>query len=215
MTCSHCLDANNFFDAKTARKELKKYLRKGVANPTKKLIDMIKEKDIRGNSLLDIGGGIGAIQFELYKEGISKSTDVDASDAYLDVVKAQAHERKVINKMKFIKGDFVDVADQVEMHDIVTLDKVICCYPNVRELLTASLNKCNKYYGVIYPLDGIIANALTFFARIYFKIIKSTFRPYIHLHREVNQQIIEHGFIKSHESLSFPWKVYVYERVGN
>jgi magnesium-protoporphyrin O-methyltransferase len=215
MTCSHCLDANNFFDTKAARKELKTYLKKGVTNPTKKLVDLLKEKNIQGSSLLDIGGGIGAIQFELYKEGIAKSTDVDASDAYLQVVKDQANERQIIDKMNFVKGDFMDVAGQVGMHDLVTLDKVICCYPNAKQLLTASLEKCNKFYGLIYPLDGIIANIAIFFARMYFKIIKSSFRPYIHSHKEVNQHIVLKGFVKRHEALAFPWKIYVYERAGD
>ena len=214
MTCTHCIDANDFFDAKAAKKELKQYLKKGAANPTKKLLTKLREKDLKGLSLLDIGGGVGVIQLELHKDEISKSTDVDASQAYLQVIKTQAKVKGIDNKMNFIPGDFVDVASGVEAHDIVTLDKVICCYPDAKELLTASLKKCNKYYALTYPLDGILADILVLFARAFFKLKKSNFRPYIHSHHEVNQHIVLAGFQSTYEATSFPWKIYVYERTN-
>jgi len=214
MTCTHCIDVNDFFNVKAANKELTQYLKKGVTNPTKKLVAKLREKDLEGLSLLDIGGGVGVIQLELHKNEISKSTDVDASEAYLQVIKNHAEAKGIGNKMNFILGDFVDVYPSVEVHDIVTLDKVICCYPEAKELLTASLNKCKKYYALVYPLDGILADILVLFARAYFKLKKSKFRPYIHSHREVNNHIALAGFQSTYQASSFPWKIYIYERIN-
>ena len=65
MVCSQCMGADKFFNDKFARKELKRYRRRGPVRATLRLIQAIKDHDIRESSLLDIGGGIGVIQLEL------------------------------------------------------------------------------------------------------------------------------------------------------
>jgi hypothetical protein len=64
--CGHCRDAGDFFNDKTARKELRRYKRRGPDKPTRLLIKSIRNEGADNKSLLDIGGGIGAIQLELF-----------------------------------------------------------------------------------------------------------------------------------------------------
>ena len=40
-----------------------------------------------------------------------------------------AQQRGYDDRWHGIVGDFVEIADQVPRADVVTLDKVICCYP--------------------------------------------------------------------------------------
>jgi len=91
--CSHCRDAGTFFDRKTARKELRRYIKKGPKKSTRLLLDQIRKSDVTGKTLLDIGGGVGSLTFELMKAGISQSVHVDASEAYLETAKIEAHKR--------------------------------------------------------------------------------------------------------------------------
>jgi 2-polyprenyl-3-methyl-5-hydroxy-6-metoxy-1,4-benzoquinol methylase len=69
----------SFYDAKLAASQLRKYRDKGPIASTQMLIDALKAEGVEGATLLDIGGGIGAIQHELLAVGVAHATSVDAS----------------------------------------------------------------------------------------------------------------------------------------
>ena len=65
MPCRQCQGLETFFDTKIASRELKRYHKRGPRKTTRLLIDALCGHDIQGGVLLDIGGGIGAIQFNV------------------------------------------------------------------------------------------------------------------------------------------------------
>ena len=86
MGCCQCQGIENMFDKKAAKRELKRYLKKGPSKTTSMLLDAIHDKGVQGLDFLDIGGGIGAIQYDLIKAGASSGTSIEASSAYIDAV---------------------------------------------------------------------------------------------------------------------------------
>ena len=58
-----------FYDQKKAASELRKYREKGPIPSTKALIDALVAESVEGATVLDIGGGIGAVQHELSPQG--------------------------------------------------------------------------------------------------------------------------------------------------
>lgn len=214
MTCKHCCDANQFFDLKSAQKELKRYKKKGAKGPTRLLSESIKSQMIPGESLLDIGGGIGALQWTVLENGGSHTTDVDASSAYIQTASDYAEERQWSEKANFVVGDFVDVHPEMEVHDIVTLDKVICCYPDFKVLLESGIDKTGRILALSFPVSNFISRFLAKLAALYFKWKKSSFKSYVHPSKQVHQFIEERGFKMKHKALSFPWNVYIYEKVS-
>ncbi len=89
-------------------------------------------------ALLDIGGGVGAIAHALLQVGARQATDIDASTAYLAAARDEAARRGLVDRMSFQHGDFVALAPTLPATDIVTLDRVICCYDNMPELVSLS-----------------------------------------------------------------------------
>lgn len=83
MSCNHCCGANQQFNLKSAKKDLKRYFKKEPLKPTKLLTEALKSVDLKGLSLLDIGGGIGSIPLQLIPHGLNKVTNVDASEGYI------------------------------------------------------------------------------------------------------------------------------------
>ena len=57
------------FGTGEAEGDLKRYRRNGPDSTTKALIEAIVAEGVEGATLLDIGGGIGAIAFELLDAG--------------------------------------------------------------------------------------------------------------------------------------------------
>jgi magnesium-protoporphyrin O-methyltransferase len=154
MDCCQGLGIEAFFDKKTADKQLKRFQKKGPAKTTRILIAALKAEGIEGMTLLDIGGGVGALQQELLGAGVSTATNVEASMAYVEVSREEAERQGYADRVSYHHGNFIDVATTVADADIVTLDRVICCYPDVQALVGLSAARARHLYGVVYPQDG-------------------------------------------------------------
>ena len=63
MGCCQCQGIENMFDKKAAKRQLKRYLKKGPSKTTSMLLNAIHKEGVHGLNFLDIGGGIGAIQY--------------------------------------------------------------------------------------------------------------------------------------------------------
>ena len=143
----------NTFSDREAANDLKRYLEKGPDDTTRALIDAVVGEGVTGASVLDIGGGIGAIQLELLAAGAARSESVDASEAYVVTARDEAARRGYGDRTSARVGDFVTLAPVVDAADVVTLDRVVCCYPDVEALLGAAASKSTRLVGLVYPRD--------------------------------------------------------------
>ena len=152
---SHCLceELERCFDLQRVRRELTEYHRSGAAKATRLLIEALQAESLEGMTLLDIGGGIGAIQHALVPAGISQALDVDASAAYLAAAREEAERRGLAERIHFVHGNFVELASAIPPADLVTLDRVICCFNDMPALVSLSAARAQKLYGVVFPQD--------------------------------------------------------------
>ena len=82
--------ATDQFGAGIARRDVAKYRRRGPDAPTRLLRDGVLAADSSRASVLDIGGGIGALSLELIAAGVGHATLVDASAPYLSAAREEA-----------------------------------------------------------------------------------------------------------------------------
>ena len=125
MTCPHCRGVEKIFDQRTAERDLKAYRAHGPGTTTRLLIAALKAAGVADRTLLDIGGGVGAIQHELLKDRARSAIAIDASSAYLHAAKQEADRQGYTDRIVYHQGDFVELAPQLPQADIVTLEKVI------------------------------------------------------------------------------------------
>ena len=212
MICPQCVGVEKLFDEKYAQRDLKRYLRKGPVRTTRLLIEAIREEGVKDRSLLDIGGGIGAIQLELFEAGVSKATDVDAASAYLKIARAEAQRRGIADLIEYRSGDFVEEADEIDPADIVTLDRVICCYPDMPKLVSLSAAKAGRIYGLVYPRLNVIMRLARPLINLHNRIKRSPFRFYLHSPAEVDRILRDCGFRRLCESRTPLWHIVVFVR---
>lgn len=213
MLCPHCQDAEDIFSAGLAREELAEYRKKGARKTTNILLTALKKMGISGLSLLDIGGGVGAIPHELIKSGIRQATDVDASSAYIRASQEEAQARGHAEKMQYLHGDFVQLAPNIEAADIVTLDRVLCCYPDVHALVDLSTERAKKFYALVYPRENAVFRALLPIANfLMFRLQKSAFRVYLHESKKIDERIRSKGLSLVEHRKSGLWQIFVYQR---
>ncbi len=209
--CSHCQDAGDFFNEKKARRELKSYHKKGPNTTTTKLIEQIRP-DAKGKSLLDVGGGIGAIQLELFKENLASSTQVDASQAYLQLAEEEAAKAGYSDRRSDQYGDFVELAPDLPKHDLVTLDRVICCYPYLEDLLRAAARCSNERIALVYPKVNLLTRMGFPVVDLALRLWGSSFQIYLHPHEDTHRILEEEGFRPLAMDSVWLWQVETFGR---
>lgn len=214
MLCEHCQDAaEDVFNEDEANRNLKDYQKKGPGKPTQTLLDAVMAHEVSGLTLLDIGGGVGAIQHELLEAGVVHTTDVDASGAYVNAARSEAERRGFADRTDYRIGDFVDLAPDIEAADIVTLDKVICCYPYMDKLVALSAERANKLYALVFPRDVWWLKFGMGVMNVFLWLSRSAFRTYVHPTSAVDSLLRGKGFHQlSLQKAGLIWQVAVYSR---
>lgn len=213
-TPCNCPTCPNLFSAKAAENGLKRYRRHGPDATTRALIAAIAEEGVQGSALLDIGGGIGAISLELLGAGVASAESVDASAPYIEVAEAEAARRGYAERTTYRIGDFVAVADEVPPADIVTLDRMICCYGDVASLLARSADHARRMVGLVYPRDDWWVRAMARVLNAGSRLVRRPLRWYIHGESVISGLMIDAGFERRVLRRFMLWRVVLYVRAG-
>jgi magnesium-protoporphyrin O-methyltransferase len=212
MNCCNNEVIEKQFDKDRVASKVNQYHSKGISKETRILVDSLKSIGIDGYSLLDIGCGLGSIGIELLQSGLAEVENVEASSSYLESAKTELKKRNLIDKSFFTYGNFVEISQIVFDADIVTLDKVICCYDELEQLIKLSCEKTVKHYGVIYPRDSWWAKAVVGFENLLRKIKGNTFRVFVHPTKEIDNLIKGQGLKRVFYKPMMVWQVVIYNR---
>jgi 2-polyprenyl-3-methyl-5-hydroxy-6-metoxy-1,4-benzoquinol methylase len=212
MDCPHCQGADKLFSNDRANQDLREYRSHGPGKTTRLLIDALKSAGIKGLTLLDIGGGVGVIQHELLKNEVSSATAVDASSAYLQTAQQEAKRQGHADRVTYHHGDFVELAPQLPQADIVTLEKVLCCYPDLGALVNLSSGRARKFYGVVFPRDTWWMKIGGRLINLIFQLQRNPFRFFVHRTEEIEALLRANGLERRYYDRTIFWQVAVYGR---
>lgn len=205
-------DYDAMFDARTARRELSSYRRSGPTGSTRRLIEAIRGAGVDGATLLDIGGGVGVVGFELLASGAERLAQVDASRAYVAVAGREATRRGLGDRATYRHGDFVALAEEIETADVVTLDRVVCCYGDWAALVDRSTAHARRQYGLVYPNERWWTRIGIGVANLTLRLLRKSFRVYVHPERAIDRRVRGAGFERRTHHRGWLWQTVVYER---
>jgi magnesium-protoporphyrin O-methyltransferase len=200
------------FSEKRASKDLKRYRKKGPDKTTRLLLDALKTYGADSGTVLDIGGGIGVAHHELLAAGARSAVHIDAAEPYLRAAAEEVARRGNSGRVQFLHGDFVALAADIEPADVVVLDRVICCYPDMERLVTNSAGRARRLYGAVFPRETRLAKLGAAFANLLFRISRNGFRTYIHSPHEIDRVVRRAGLAPRSVKDTLMWRVAVYER---
>jgi magnesium-protoporphyrin O-methyltransferase len=207
----HCCAIDENFDRKVAEAELARYRRRGASPSTRKLLKAIGEAGPAG-PVLDVGGGIGVIAHELIAAGAPHATVVDVSAAFLAAARDEVERRRAADRLALVHGDFVALATEIAVADVVTLDKVVCCYPDMERLLDASASRARRLYGIVYPRDAWWVRLAVATQNAIRRARRKSFRVYVFPNAEIGRAIRRLGHSLVRRERGFVWVVELYER---
>jgi SAM-dependent methyltransferase len=215
MACSCCdftSAAGQQFTAKKAAKELRGY-RRGRLGPTTRLLrDSLLNTRLNRGTLLDIGAGVGALTFELLEHGVASAVAVDASSAYLAAAQEEASRRNRSQSIAFVHGDFVNVAGQLSPADVVTLDRVVCCYADYTSLLSEAVRRAERAFAFSYPRDRWFVRLGLGVENAMRRVRSNAFRTFVHPVADMQRLIAKAGFELVHQSQTSTWAVEIHTR---
>jgi magnesium-protoporphyrin O-methyltransferase len=219
MSCQQCCGITETFNDKEARKQLKRFRRRGPDKTTRILIDelrrAIRASGTQGLTLLDIGAGVGAIHHELLNGIVSRATHVDASPGQLAAAREETRRRGHADAVEFREGDFTSMANRIAAADIVTLDRVICCFDDMEQLVRQSAAKAQRFFGAVYPRDVVWMHLAIAVINLVQRIKGSSFRVFLHDPRAIDAQLRALGLQPWSEKHTIAWQAVVYQRSEN
>lgn len=208
--CSCCYD--EAFDRGHAEAKLREYRRKGPGRTSRALADALAQGGVDGRTVLDIGAGVGAVHQQLLERGAASATDVDASRPYLDAARDEADRRGIADRVTFLYGDFVGLAPEIRPADLVSLDRVVCCYRDVDALVGRAAERARRRLAITLPPDGRIANVVVGLANAWERLTRSPFRIYAHPHARVVAAARAAGLEPAGVASLGIWRMLVFER---
>jgi magnesium-protoporphyrin O-methyltransferase len=198
-------------DATVAAGDLKRYLRRGPSPTTRLLRDAVLRAG-GGQSLLDIGAGIGALSLELLSAGFSRSLAVDAAPAYVATARAEAEARGLGDRLNVLEADFTRLAEPGAPVDVVVMDRVVCCYPEFRPLLERALRSARRLFAYSYPRDRWYVRLVVGLENVVRAARRNPFRAAVHSAQAMQACITGEGFTRASRSGTLAWAVDVYVR---
>jgi 2-polyprenyl-3-methyl-5-hydroxy-6-metoxy-1,4-benzoquinol methylase len=216
MHCCRGVDypaAERQFGPRVAERDIRNYQRKGPDRATRLLLTGLQESRLRAEKLLDIGGGVGVVSFELISRlALTRATLVEASPSYLDVARREAEKRGWSDRLYFVAGDFSGIAERIEPADVVAMHRVICCYPDYESLLRQALSHCRERFAFSYPRNRWYIRAWLAMDNLRRRIFGNSFSVFVHPPAAMHAIIREAGFDPVNQRATAVWSIEVYAR---
>lgn len=189
-----------------------------AAAVTVPLLDALEEAGVRDRTVLDIGCGIGDVATGALVRGASSAVGVELSPRAVAEARRLAAERGVGDRATFTIGDGAKV--DLPPSDVVVLNRVYCCYPDIENLLGRSLSAARHVYAFTAPPSsgflGAVVKAQTRLANVWYRLRDAKFqgfRVFVHDLSRVDAVVRAAGFSRVRwERRRLAWRLAVYSK---
>src|SRR5207302_6942067 len=165
------------FDERQARRDARRYRRRGLGKAARRIVELAAP---RGSTVLEVGGGVGAIQLELLKAGAAGTTNVELSPAYEEEAAKLRRETGFEGRVERRIADFAEMAGELEPADVVVMHRVVCCYPEPGRLVGATADRAKHRLVLSYPPDILLSRVVTAGFNLWCRVRGVDFRAYAH-----------------------------------
>jgi hypothetical protein len=182
VSCPCCTpppsEYRRFFSRRLARGELRRYRRRGLPRTARDLVALAG--DVRGASVLEVGGGLGTLELELLGAGAARATNVELSGGYEQAAAELLAERGLADRVERRVADFAADAGALPRHDIVILHRVVCCYPDAERLVAAAAARTGRALLLTYPRERALTRAGVRAVNAWLRLRRCGLRTFVH-----------------------------------
>jgi len=210
MSCCPHANATGRLFSFFARRYHKRYLKKGLEKTQLQLLKGLSKAGFAKASLLEIGSGVGYLHQHLLLKGADAAVGIDLSNKMLIEAQKLATSQGLDKSTVYLHGDFLNLAPDIDQAEVTILDKVVCCYPDAQTLVTESLKKTTRVYGLTYPRKTWLTKTGEIFMAAMMRILRFDFRSYVHDPVQIEQWVTAQNFRKLYQDQTTIWLTQVY-----
>lgn len=178
--CCRAQTCETMFKPKTARKNLQRYRRKGLTPIERQMVATIPAEALHGARVLEIGGGIGAMQAELLASGAREGEVVELVEAYEPYARELVEEKGLNDRSRFRVADILEQPDAAAPAAVVVMNRVVCCSPDGIRLAEAGARLAQRMLVICFPRDRFLVRAAMGAVNLAQRIARRPFRVFIH-----------------------------------
>ncbi len=200
------------FSERSAVAETRRYRRRGLDSTSRRIFELIKKRGVQGKTLLEVGGGVGAIEIELLKAGMVQAVSVELTPTYEAAAGNLLEEAGLSDRVERKVMDFTEAGDNVAIADVVVMNRVLCCYPDMPKLAGAAAAHARDVLVISFPNDRWWTQLGLALANFGFGLFRIQFRVFMHPPALILAAIEEHGLRTRFNERGLLWQVAALER---
>ena len=209
-----CADGyGKIFSKRQARRDARRYRRKGLDRNARRMVDELTARGVDGASVLEVGGGVGAIELELLTAGAARATNVELSPEYEEEARRLVLERGAAERVERRVADFVAAEREIPEADVVVMHRVVCCYPDPDALVGAAARRARRLLAMTFPRDTWWMRLGQRVMNVFLRRLYG-FEAYVHPRRTIVGAAERAGFSRVHEHSALIWQIVVLERAA-
>jgi 2-polyprenyl-3-methyl-5-hydroxy-6-metoxy-1,4-benzoquinol methylase len=202
------------FSERSARAEARRYRRSGLDATSRRIFEFVKKQGVEGRTVLEVGGGIGAIQIELLKAGAARAVSIELTPTYEEEATALLREAGLVERAERRILDFATAGATVEGADIVIMNRVICCYPDMPRLAGAASDHTRELLVMSFPKGSWWMRIGLAIVNTMFRVTRREFQIFVHPPRRILATSEQHGLHTVLDETGVFWTVAALRRAA-
>ena len=167
------------FGTEDARRDMEDYLQRGLADIERRTLAALPPGVVGGARVLEIGGGVGAVQAELLMRGAASGEVIELVGAYAPFARKLAERIGVTGRTSFRVHDLLADPDGVAPADVVVLGRVVCCSADGPELTAAAARLARRALLLTLPRANALSRFVAAAQRFAFRLVGRQYRMFV------------------------------------
>ncbi len=178
------------------------------------MLASVPAQRVSGSRVLEIGGGIGALQAELLKRGAAQGEVIELIGDYGPYAAQLASELGVADRTSFRVHDLLEDPGTAQPADVVLMNKVICCSGEGLELTRVAAHLTRGVLVLSYPRYNWLSRLLERAQHAFFRLLGRNYRLYVRSPEQIEAAAASAGLAKIASGRSGVWEHGTFERSG-
>ena len=200
------------FHERGAEAQARRYRRRGLDAVSRTIVELVKQRGVAGRSVLEVGGGVGAIQVELLKAGAAAATSVELTPTYERSAAELLDELGLTGRVDRRLMDFAAEGAQVERADVVVLNRVLCCYHDMPGLAGEAADHAGELLVLSFPRRRLWTRCAVAAANFGLWVTRRRFHLFLHPPSRIREVAESRGLRTVYDRPGMLWEVLALER---
>jgi O-methyltransferase domain len=205
-------DIDDVFSATQAESKARRFRERGLDGEAREILRLLRGDALPGTTVLEVGGGIGALAIELVRAGADHATNVELATSYEPAAASLIADAGLEGRIERRVADFVTDADAIPMADAVILERVVCCYPDDVPLVRAAAGHAARRLVLTFPVERWWIGLGLAAANTLLRLRGSKFRGFMHPASRIIASAEAEGLRLTYRRKGLLWQLLVFAR---